>query len=315
MATATEAPAVAGGLVPHTPFQFARAAKEARPVRALLDGPPGSGRLTAALRMAASLGDSIAVIDTERGRSRQYAEEFSFDVAEMTAFDPKDLCLALYAAAAYDVVIISSWSSFWSGPEGIRDQVAARSGKGSRDTGWDEVRPVERQMLAAVQCHPGHLIGVLRNRLDVVLATDLAGRTVPTRVSLRAEQRDGLEYDFDFAASMLPSREMLVTKSAAPGLTGEVLTDASAVGTQLRTWAQNGIDRAPTAELLHRAYERGATYEALSELTQEVQLRRAGAMAAVDHEGKLTTLGALVSFRLSRAYGRTPQPPAPQGEA
>ncbi|MFZ3475231.1 hypothetical protein ACODT3_43005 [Streptomyces sp. 4.24] len=315
MATATEAPAVAGGLVPHTPFQFAPAAKEARPVRALLDGPPGSGRLTAALRMAAALGDSIAVIDTERGRSRQYAEEFSFDVAEMTAFDPKDLCLALYAAAAYDVVIISSWSSFWSGPEGIRDQVAARSGKGSRDTGWDEVRPVERQMLAAVQCHPGHLIGVLRNRLDVVLATDLAGRTVPTRVSLRAEQRDGLEYDFDFAASMLPSREMLVTKSAAPGLTGEVLTDASALGTQLRTWAQNGIDRAPTAELLHRAYERGATYEALSELAQEVQLRRAGAMAAVDHEGKLTTLGDLVSFRLSRAYGRTPQPPAPQGEA
>ncbi|MEU2453840.1 AAA family ATPase [Streptomyces sp. NPDC012765] len=315
MATATEAPATAGGLVPHTPFQFAPAAKEARPVRALLDGPPGSGRLTAALRMAASLGDSIAVIDTERGRSRQYAEEFSFDVAEMTAFDPKDLCLALYAAAAYDVVIISSWSSFWSGPEGIRDQVAARSGKGSRDTGWDEVRPLERQMLAAVQCHPGHVIGVLRNRLDVVLATDLAGRTVPTRVSLRAEQRDGLEYDFDFAASMLPSREMLVTKSAAPGLTGEVLTDASALGTQLRTWAQNGIDRAPTTDLLHRAYERGADYEALSELAQEVQLRRAGAMAAVDHEGKLTTLGDLVSFRLSRAYGRTPQPPAPQGQA
>ncbi|MFJ2752766.1 hypothetical protein [Streptomyces sp. NPDC087297] len=315
MATATEAPVSAGGLVPHTPFQFVPATKEARPVRALLDGPPGSGRLTAALRMAATLGDSIAVIDTERGRSRQYTHVTSFDVAEMTSFDPKDLCLALYAAADYDVVIISSWSSFWSGPEGIRDQVAARSGKGSRDTGWDEVRPVERQMLAAVQCHPGHLIGVLRNRLDVVLATDPTGRTVPTRVSLRAEQRDGLEYDFDFAASMLPSREMLVTKSAAPGLTGEVLTDAGDTGSRLRAWAQEGIDRGPTADLLHRAYDGEATYETLSALAQEVQLRRAGAMAAVDHDGKLTTLGDLVSFRLSRAYARASQPPAQQGEA
>lgn len=316
MATATEAPAPAGGLVPRTPFQFTPAAKEARPLRALLDGPPGSGRLTAALRMAGALGDRIAVIDTERGRSRQYADAFSFDVAEMTTFDPKDLCLALYAAADYDVVIISSWSSFWSGPEGIRDQVAARSGKGSRDSGWDEVRPVERQMLAAVQCHPGHVIGVLRNRLDVVLATDLAGRTVPTRVSLRAEQRDGLEYDFDFAASMLPSHEMLATKSAAPGLTGEILTDAADTGARLLAWSQEGIDCGPTADLLHRAYARGASYEELSELAQEVQLRRAGAMAALDHKDKLTTLGDLVSFRLSRAYPKPPPPPpAAQGEA
>ncbi|MFB7649395.1 hypothetical protein ACFC0S_15945 [Streptomyces sp. NPDC056084] len=315
MATAAEAPASAGGLVQHTQFQFAAATKEARPVRALLDGPPGSNRLISALRMASALGDTIAVIDTERGRSRQYAESIAqgFDVAELTSFKPQDLCLALYEAAAYDVVVISTWSSFWSGPEGVRDQVAQRSGKGGRDSGWDEVRPVERQMIETVHCHPGHVIGVMRNRLDVVLATDSSGRTVPTRVSLRADQRDGLEYEVDFAASMLPTREMAVTRSAAPTLAGEVLTDATAVGAELRKWAEDGVDRAPKAEFLHRAYDGAATYESLSQLAEDVQRCRASGMAALDPQGRLTTLGEVVSLRLRIARQRTQQ--AGQGAA
>jgi hypothetical protein len=315
MATAAEAPAIAGGLVPHTQFQFAQAVKEARPIRALLDGPPGSNRLISALRMASALGDTIAVIDTERGRSRQYGDDIAFDVTEMTSFDPKDLCLALYAAASYDVVVIANWSAFWSGPEGVRDQVAQRTGKGSKDAAWDEVRPLERQMLEAVQCFPGHVIGVLRNRLDSVLTTDTAGRTVPTRVSLRAEARDGIEYDVDFAASLLPTHEMVVTKSAAPGLVDAVLTDAAAVGTELRAWADEGIARAPRADMLYRAYDGEATYESLSELAVEVQVCRAAGMAAIDHKGQLTTLGDLVSFRLSRAYTRSQQATAEQGAA
>ncbi|MDX3165978.1 AAA family ATPase [Streptomyces scabiei] len=315
MATAAEAPASAGGLVPHTQFQFAQAAKEARPVRALLDGPPGSGRLISALRMASALGDTIAVIDTERGRSRQYADEVTFDVTEMTSFDPMDLCLALYAAASYDVVILASWSAFWSGPEGVRDQVAHRTGKNNKDAAWDEVRPLERRMLEAVQCHPGHVIGVLRNRLDAVLTTDAAGRTVPTRVSLRAEARDGIEYDVDFAASLLPSHELVVTKSAAPALVDGVLTDAVAVGAELRKWADEGIDRAPRVDMLYRAYDGDATYESLSELAREIQECRAAGMAAIDHQGKLTTLADLVSFRLSRAYARSQQANAQQGAA
>lgn len=308
MPQGTEAPAgsMAEGPTSHTHFRFETATKEARPVRALLDGPPGSGRLQAALRMASALGERIAVIDTERGRCRQYADEVAFDVTEMTSFDPRDLCLALYEAAidGYDVVVIATWSAFWAGPEGVRDLVAQRGGKGGRDAAWDEVRPVERQMIEAVQCFPGHVVAVLRNRLEAVLAADAAGRTVPTRVSLRAEARDGLEYDVDFAASVLSTHEMVVTKSAAPGLADEVLTDAAAVGAELRKWAAEGVDRAPRAEFLRRAYDGDATYEALSQLAQEVRSCRASGMAALDPRGKATTLGEVISYRLAAAYRR-----------
>ncbi|WP_282792942.1 AAA family ATPase [Streptomyces sp. CC224B] len=307
MATAIEAPATAGGPVQHTPFQFEAAAKEARPVRAVLDGPPGSGRTLAALRMAAELGESIAVIDTERGRSRQYADQIPFHVTELTSFHPTNLSQALYAASEHDVAVIDCWSAFWTGPGGHLEQVdlaAQRGGANGSAFGWREVRPLERQMLEAVMCFPGHVVATLRDKLEVVLRTDAQGRQVPTRVGLRPEMLGGIEYEVDFAASLLPTHELVVTKSSLPAFANEVLDDPAAVGKALRTWAEEGVPRGPRVEFLHRAYDPEATYESLSALIEEVQYCRAAGMAAVDHTGAATTLAEVISFRLSRARKR-----------
>ncbi|TQE33117.1 AAA family ATPase [Streptomyces ipomoeae] len=307
MATAIEAPASAGGPVQHTPFRFETATKEARPVRALIDGPPGSKRTLAALQMAAELGENIAVIDTERGRSRQHADEVSFSVTELSSFHPRDLMLALYTASDHDVIVIDSWSAFWSGPEGILEQVdnaTQREKSANNNVGWREVRPMERQMLEAVMCCPAHVVATLRDKVEVVLRIDEAGRHIPVRVGTRPEQMSSLEYEVDFAASMLPTHELVVTKSSVAALESEVLDDAAAVGKALRAWAEEGVPRGPRADFLHRAYEPEATYESLSELAQEVQYNRASGMAAVNHAGAATTLGELISFRLSRARKR-----------
>ncbi|MBP5918699.1 AAA family ATPase [Streptomyces sp. LBUM 1486] len=334
MATATEAPAssTAEGLIPHTHFRFQPAVKEARPVRALIDGPPGSGRTLAALRMAAELGQSIAVIDTERGRSRQYAHLVPFQVIDLADFHPANLALALYeaAAAGADVTVIDCWSAFWTGPGGHLEQVqtvnaSARAG-GNPNFGWNEMRPLERQMLEAVMCHPGHLIATLRDKVEVVLRTDADGRQVPTRVGLRPEQQASIEYDVDFAATMLPTHELLVSKSSAPGLDGEPLTDPAGVGKTLRAWADEGTPRGPHTGLLHRAYDPNATYASLSQLAQDVQHHRASGMAALDRHGLATTLADVISLRLKAAYKREQEAartaaidaarqPAPEGTA
>jgi hypothetical protein len=307
MATAIEAPAAAGGLVQHTPFRFEAAAKEARPVRAVLDGPPGSGRTLAALRMAAALGENIAVIDTERGRSRQYADQIPFRVTELASFHPNNLSLALYAASEHDVVVIDCWSAFWSGPAGHLEQVdlaAQRGGSNGTSFGWREMRPLERQMLEAVMCFPGHVVTTLRDKVEVVLRTDAQGRQVPTRVGLRPEQQGSIEYEVDFAASMLPTHELVVTKSSLPAFANEVLDDAAAVGKALRAWSEEGVPRGPRADFLHRAYDPEATYESLSALVDEVQHCRAAGMAAIDHKGAATTLAEVISFRLPLARKR-----------
>ena len=304
-----EAPAgtSAEGQTSHTLFRFESAAKEARPVRAVLDGPPGSGRTLAALKMAAELGERIAVIDTERGKSRQYAALVPFEVIEMASFHPSGLSLALYAAAGFDVVVIDCGSAFWSGPEGHLEQVdlaSQRVGGGNVNAGWREMRPLERQMLEAVMCFPGHVVMTLRDKLDVVLRPDASGHLVPTRVSLRPEQISGLEYEVDFAATLLPTHELVVTKSSAPGLANEVLEDASAAGKALAEWAAEGTPRGPRQEFLQRAYDPEATYESLSQLAVEIRYHRSAGMAAIDPNGQPTTLAEVISFRLSRAYRR-----------
>jgi hypothetical protein len=157
-------------------------------------------------------------------------------------------------------------------------------------------------MAEALLCFPGHVIATLRNRIESVMRTDASGRQVPMRVGMRPEQREGVEYDWDFAASLLPiSHELVVTKSSAPSLADQVLSDAADAGAHLRAWAEDGVPRAPEAAFLHRAYDPEATYASLSELAVDIQRCRAAGMAAVDHAGAPVRLGDLVSFRLSRA--------------
>lgn len=61
-------------------FKFEKATKEKAKLRAALFGPSGSGKTFSALRIATGLGRKIAVIDTERGRARKYADIFEFDL-------------------------------------------------------------------------------------------------------------------------------------------------------------------------------------------------------------------------------------------
>jgi hypothetical protein len=103
---------------------------------------------------------------------------------------------------------------------------------------------------------------------------------------------------------MLATHELVVTKSSVASMANEVLDDPAAIGKTLRAWAEQGVPRGPRTDFLHRAYDPEATYESLSALAQEVQYGRASGMAALDHKGDATTLGELISFRLSAAFRR-----------
>jgi hypothetical protein len=69
-------------------------------------------------------GKPFAVIDTESGRARHYAETFAFDHAEIRApFRPETYLDAIIAAeaAGYGVVVVDSVSHVWAGDGGILD--------------------------------------------------------------------------------------------------------------------------------------------------------------------------------------------------
>ncbi|MFK0288266.1 ATP-binding protein [Streptomyces sp. NPDC090499] len=304
MAQATQAAAQgAGGRTSHTRFQFAPATKEQSKARVALDGPSGSGKTYTALTIATALGSRIAVIDTERGSARKYANEFAFDVLELAYFSPDDLVEALAAAGAagYEVVIVDSLSHFWSGSGGMLEQVdnAAKKGFGGNSFGgWKEARPMERRMIEALVAYPGHVIVTMRAKTDYVLETNDRGKQVPKKVGMKPEQREGLEYEFDIVGSMDWENTLVVTKSRAKPLTGAVVRQPGIeFGQQIREWLEDGTAVEPVEDLITEANREDATFEDLGALMKKVRARRLEGAPMLSPDGAPTTLGERIQER------------------
>lgn len=312
-----QAAANAGGPTSHTRFQFAPATKEQSKARVALDGPSGSGKTYTALTIATALGARIAVIDTERGSARKYANEFSFDVLELAYFSPDDLVEALGAAGAagYDVIVVDSLSHFWSGSGGMLEQVdnAAKKGfSGNSFGGWKEARPMERRMVEALVAYPGHVIVTMRAKTDYVLETNDRGKQVPKKVGMKPEQREGLEYEFDIVGSMDWENTLVVTKSRAKPLTGAVVRQPTIeFGQQIKAWLEDGTAVEPVEDLISEALREDITFDELGVLMRtKVRPRRLEGAPMLTAEGKPTTLGPYIQERgmeMRAAAAKTPE--------
>lgn len=228
-----------------TDFLFTKATKKAAKGRIALDGPSGAGKTYSALTIATVLGGRIAVIDTEHGSASKYADLFNFDTLHLHRYSPQILIDALAAAgqAGYDVVVVDSLSHFWMGTDGMLEQVdkAAKRAGGHGMSGWKEMRPVERQMVEALLAYPGHVICTLRVKTDWVEGENARGKRVMQKVGTKAEQREGLEYEFDLVASMDLNNELTVVKSRCPALSGEIVDRPGvAFAETFKKWLDDG---------------------------------------------------------------------------
>lgn len=107
-------------------YEFRPAKRENVPLLIGLAGGTGAGKTLSAFELAKGLaGDKrFAVIDTEAGRAKHYAEEFAFDHADLTApFRPEAYLEAIVAAdaAGYPVVVVDSASHEHAGEGGLLD--------------------------------------------------------------------------------------------------------------------------------------------------------------------------------------------------
>ena len=206
---------------------FTPATKKALKARIALEGPSGSGKTMTSLLLAQAFGDRIAVIDTERRSASLYADLFTFDTLPLEKFAPEILIEALAAAGGHDVRSGISFSHFWMGSDGMLEQVdraAKKSGGGNTFAGWKDMRPVERRMIDAMLAYPGHLIVTLRTKTEwVVEENDRGKKKVPKKIGLKAEQREGLEYEFTVVGTLDLDNTLVVTKSRCPVLSGEVV--------------------------------------------------------------------------------------------
>jgi hypothetical protein len=108
------------------PFTFRPATRENVGLIVGLSGASGSGKTFTAMRLAHGIaGDRpFAVIDTEAGRARHYADQFRFDHGDLKPpFRPDAYADAIAAADAggYPAIVVDSMSHEWAGDGGILD--------------------------------------------------------------------------------------------------------------------------------------------------------------------------------------------------
>ena len=292
-------------------FAFRPATKEQIKARVAIHGISGSGKTWTSLALAHGLGEKLAVIDTERGAASKYVGQrgIHFDVLQMSKYDPRDLIKALAAAAqaGYGTVLIDSLTHFWKGTDGTLDQVdkaKARYG-GNSFGGWKEGTPMQNDMVDALLAYPGHVIATMRSHTEWVLQDNDRGRREPVAMGTRAEQRKGIEYEFDVVGQMDIDNTLTVVKSRCPALHGQVMhkPDGAAVAKELLTWLNDGAVAVDPATYIDRANDQGATYDGLLALYREVEDRGLLATPTL-HDGEPSSLGDLIKARGSALKGQ-----------
>lgn len=159
---------------------FRRAIRENVGLIVGLAGASGSGKTFTAFRLASGIagGKPFAVIDTEAGRATHYADQFSFDCADLKPpFRPQAYADAIMAAdkAGYPVIVVDSVSHEWSGEGGVLDwQSEEYERLGSRESSkllsWAKPKQGHKAMVQRLLQVRAHLILCFRaeEKIDMI---------------------------------------------------------------------------------------------------------------------------------------------------
>jgi hypothetical protein len=165
-----------------------------------LAGASGSGKTYTAMRLAKGIaGDKpFAVIDTEAGRAKHYAEDFRFDHGDLKApFSPHAYAEAIAAAdaAGYTVIVVDSCSHEHAGTGGILDmqeaEFARMGGKEAvKMASWIKPKGEHRKMVQKLLQVRAHLILCFRAEEKIEMARNAEGK-MEVRKKVTATGIDG----------------------------------------------------------------------------------------------------------------------------
>ena len=170
---------------------FRRAVRENVPLIIGLAGASGSGKTLSAMRLADGMagGKPFVVLDTEAGRAKHYAADFTFDHADLRApFSPMMYEEAILAAdkAGYPVIIVDSLSHEHAGYGGLLDwhesELDRMAGEDwqKREAcnmrAWIKPKMAHKRMVDSLFQVRAHLILCFRAEQKIEMARDEKGK-------------------------------------------------------------------------------------------------------------------------------------------
>ena len=210
-------------------MSFKRATKYQSFLHMALAGPAGVGKTWTGLTVGTALanGAPVALIDTEHGSASKYADQFTFDVQELSNFHPGHYIAAIHEAeeAGYRVLIIDSLSHAWNGTGGTLELVetaARRSYKNNSFNAWGEVTPLQNKLIDTILAARLHVIVTLRTKTEYVVE-ERNGKSVPRKVGMAPIQRADVEYEFDIYGELDIDHTLIIQKSRCPALSDQVI--------------------------------------------------------------------------------------------
>ncbi len=231
-------------------MKFTKAQRKKAKLRLALTGPAGSGKTYGALLIAKGLGGSVAVIDTEHGSASLYDNLVDFDVLELQApYSPERFIEAINAAesAGYDTLIIDSSTHEWSGQGGcleINEEIAKSKFRGNTWSAWNETSARHRKFVDRILQSKMHVIATIRSKTETAQQESITGKKQVVKLGMKAEQRDGLEYEFGLVLDIIHDGHFANASKDRTGLFVDKDPQPITIktGQTLLNWLESGVD-------------------------------------------------------------------------
>lgn len=229
---------------------FTKAVRKQAKLRLALTGPSGSGKTYSAILLAKGMGGKVAVIDTEHGSASLYCDLLDFDTMELAApYSPERYIAAIKEAeaAGYGVLIIDSITHEWNGTGGmlqINEKLAASKYKGNTWSAWSESDPRHRAFVDAILQAKMHVIVTMRSKTDTASEKDSNGKTKILQLGMKAEQRDGIIYEFTTVLDLVHGGHYATATKDRTGLfAGDPQIVTPDTGAALMQWLATGVEQ------------------------------------------------------------------------
>jgi hypothetical protein len=196
---------------------FKKAERKNAKLRLAIAGPTGSGKTFTALLLAKGIGGRIAVADTENSSAELYDDLVEFDHANIQPpYTPEKFISVIKAAeeAGFDTLILDSITHEWSGVGGcleMVDKLSSSTFKGNSWGAWSQVTPQHRKFIDAMLQSSINIIVTMRSKMETIQTNDNGKKRVE-KVGMKAEQRDGIEYEFSTVLDLTHDNIAVATK-------------------------------------------------------------------------------------------------------
>jgi hypothetical protein len=244
-------------------FTFRPAKRENVPLLIGLAGGTGSGKTYSALLLARGLanGQPFAIVDTENGRAKHYADLFpEMHHADIHApFRPSQYADAILAGSEYPVVVVDSMSHEWAGDGGCLDWHDEIMGDDQKKnlSAWIPVKREHKRMVTRLLQVNAHVILCFRAEPKVEQVKEDGKWKIIAKPSLT-----GLDGWIPISEKMLPYEltASFLLMADKPGIPQKIkLPDPLApfvsltepisedTGKRLAKWAKGGATPKPAA--------------------------------------------------------------------